>query len=204
MYASSSSVYGDNMRFPQVETMRPSPLSPYAVSKLSGEMYAVVFAKTFGLETVSLRYFNVFGPRQHPDSQYAAVIPKFMQSVLAEEPLEVHWDGRQSRDFTYIENVVQANLLAAQAPRASGEMFNIACGKSMSLLDIIRQLEKIVGHPLERKHSPQRSGDVRRTWANIGKAHRLLKYKPMVSVPDGLKKTWHWFKLTQSKIGASV
>src|SRR5258706_6038390 len=148
VYASSSSAYGDQQTFPQVETMRCAPLSPYAVSKLTGELYSIVFSRTFGLETVSLRYFNVFGPRQHPESQYAAVIPKFMQSARQGTPLEVHSDGKQSRDFTFIENVVQANLLAAVKSKASGEFFNIANGKNYSLLDIIRVLERLVGHSL--------------------------------------------------------
>jgi UDP-glucose 4-epimerase len=195
VYASSSSVYGDNKVYPQIETLRTSPVSPYAVSKLTGEMYSVVFAKTFGLETVSLRYFNVFGPRQHPESQYAAVIPKFMESALRGTPLEVHWDGRQSRDFTYIDNVVQANLLAATVPGVSGEFFNIACGETFSLLQIARELEKLVGHSLPRKHFPQRAADVRKTWADIKKAKRMLRYLPRVSVQEGLRRTWEWFKV---------
>jgi len=193
VYASSSSVYGDQKTFPQVEDMRTSPLSPYAVSKLGGEHYSIVFSRTFGLETVSLRYFNVFGPRQHPESQYAAVIPKFMECARSGRPLEVHSDGKQSRDFTYIENVVQANLLAASNPKAAGESFNIANGKNYSLLDIIGVLEKLAGHKLQRQHSPARAGDVRKTWANIRKAKRLLDYKPLVGLEEGLKRTWDWF-----------
>jgi len=193
IYASSSSSYGDQKTFPHVETMRPSPLSPYAVAKLSAELYCVMFSRTLGLETVSLRYFNVFGPRQHPDSQYAAVIPKFMLAAKTGVPLEVHSDGKQSRDFTYIANVVHANLLAAEKPKAAGEFFNIACGKNYSLLDLVSTLERFVGHKLERRHSPARSGDVRKTWANIGKARRLLGYKPLVGWEEGLKRTWEWF-----------
>ncbi len=193
IYASSSSVYGDQKTFPQVETMRCAPLSPYAVSKLAGELYCMVYARTFGLETVALRYFNVFGPRQQPESQYAAVIPKFMLSVKRGEPLEVHSDGKQSRDFTYIENVVQANLLAAEKPKAAGEFFNIANGKNNSLLDIIAVLEKLSGKKLQRRHDPARAGDVRKTWANIAKAKRLLGYKPVVGFEEGLKRTWEWF-----------
>jgi UDP-glucose 4-epimerase len=193
VYASSSSVYGDNLEFPQVETMRTAPLSPYAVSKLTAENYCVTFSKTFGLETVSLRYFNVFGPRQQPESQYAAVIPKFMESAVQRKPLEVHWDGRQSRDFTYIENVVQANLLAATVRGAAGEYFNIASGKTISLLQVVKELEKLAGHPLERKHSPQRAGDIRKTWADIRKAKKLLRYHPRVDFIEGLRRTWEWF-----------
>ncbi len=194
VYASSSSVYGDQKTFPQVESMRCAPLSPYAVSKLAGELYCMVYARTFGLETVALRYFNVFGPRQQPESQYAAVIPKFMLSAKRGEPLEVHSDGKQSRDFTYIENVVQANLLAAEKSKAAGEFFNIANGKNNSLLDIITVLEKLSAKKLLRRHGPARAGDVRKTWANINKAKRLLGYKPVVGFEEGLKRTWEWFK----------
>lgn len=199
VYASSSSVYGDNKKYPQEEGMRAAPLSPYAVSKYAGENYCGVFSKTFGLETVALRYFNVFGPRQHPESQYAAVVPKFMASILNETPLEVHWDGRQSRDFTYIENVIQANLLASTAPGVAGEFFNIACGQTHSLLQIIRELEGLVGHPLQRTHFPQRAGDVRKTFADIKKAKRLLRFVPRVSLKEGLRRTWEWFVATHSK-----
>src|SRR3989338_8561175 len=194
VYASSSSAYGDAKRFPQKETDLPVPISPYAVSKLAGENYCVVFAKTFGLETVSLRYFNVFGPRQHPESQYAAVIPKFMQSALRGQPLEVHWDGKQSRDFTYIDNVVQANLLAASASGVSAEAFNIASGKSISLLHVIAALEKSAGRRLERRHTPPRSGDVRKTWADIRKAKKRLRYQPRIDFAEGLRRTWAWFQ----------
>jgi len=198
VYASSSSVFGDQKTFPQVETMRTAPLSPYAVSKLAGELYSIVFSRTFGLETVSLRYFNVFGPRQHPESQYAAVIPKFMQCAWLRRPLEVHSDGKQSRDFTYIENVVRANLLAAEKAKVAGEMFNIANGRNYSLLDIIAVLEKLAGRQLERQHGPPRAGDVRKTWADIRKAKRLLGYKPPVGLEEGLKRTWQWFERTQA------
>ena len=198
VYASSSSVYGDNLKYPQTETMRAAPISPYAVSKLAGENYAVTFAKTFGVETVSLRYFNVFGPRQHPESQYAAVIPKFMESATQGKPLEVHWDGKQSRDFTYIENVVHANLLAASAHGVSGDFFNVASGANVSLLKVISELEKLVGRPLKRHHTPQRSGDVRKTWADIRHAQKKLHYKPLVKFAEGLQRTWEWFRETHS------
>lgn len=201
VYASSSSVYGDNRVYPQHEGLRVSPLSPYAVSKYAAEAYMAVFAKTFGLETVSLRYFNVFGPRQHPESQYAAVIPKFMESIYRDEPLQVHWDGKQSRDFTYIENVVEANVRAAMASGVSGQVFNIACGDSHSLLAIIREFERITGKSLCRRHLPMRAGDVRKTWADITQAKRLLRYKPAVTLREGLARTWEWFVSTQAQKG---
>lgn len=190
VYASSSSIYGDEKIYPQVETFHQSPLSPYAVTKLTAECYGVVYAKTFGLETVALRYFNVFGPRQPPNSQYAAVIPKFIEAAKARRPVDVHSDGKQSRDFTYIDNVVDANLLAATKPGVGGEVFNIACGHTYSLLDILRELERLSGHKIERRHHPRRAGDVRKTWADIGKARRLLGYRPRVSFAEGMRRTW--------------
>jgi nucleoside-diphosphate-sugar epimerase len=193
VYASSSSIYGDNRHYPQAETLRPSPLSPYAVSKLAAEHYSLIFTKTFGLETVSLRYFNVFGPRQDPKSQYAAVIPSFMQAARNGQALEVHGDGRQSRDFTYIDNVVEANLLAAATSGIAGECFNIAGGKSISLLELIGELERLTGRPLERRHTAPRAGDVRKTWADIRKAKKSLRYKPQVDFREGLRRTWDWF-----------
>jgi UDP-glucose 4-epimerase len=193
VYASSSSVYGDAKKFPQKEDYRPQPISPYAASKLTGEYYAILFSKTYGLETVSLRYFNVFGPRQDPESQYSAVIPKFMEQAYLGQPLEVHWDGKQSRDFTHIDNVILANLLAAKTKKGIGEAFNIANGKTYSLLDVIKVIESLVGHKLELKHTPMRKGDVRKTWADISKARRLLAYKPSMNFENGLKDTWNYF-----------
>lgn len=197
VYASSSSVYGDSKLLPQKETQKPSPISPYAASKLSAENYCQVFSKTFGLETISLRYFNVFGPRQNPESKYAAVIPKFIESALKGTPLEIHGDGRQSRDFSYIDNVVSANLLAACAPlkiAKDGEVFNIACGESHSVLEIIQLLEKILGKKLPHHHTPPRAGDVRKTWADITKAKKYLKYKVLVNFEEGILRTFEWFK----------
>ncbi len=193
VYASSSSVFGDAQRFPQKEAYKPQPISPYAVSKLAGEHYAIVFSKTFGLETVSLRYFNVFGPRQDPESMYSAVIPKFMEQAFLGLPLEVHWDGKQSRDFTHIANVVSANLLAAKTKKGVGEAFNIANGKAYSLLDVARVIEKLIGRKLERNHHPMRKGDVRKTFADISAARKNLGYKPLVGFEDGLKDTWNYF-----------
>jgi len=195
VYASSSSVYGGCKVFPQREDMRPQPLSPYAVSKLAAEHYVVVWAKSFGLEAVALRYFNVFGPRQDPESLYSAVIPKFMEQARLGVPLDVHWDGRQSRDFTYVANVVSANLLAARAPASvvSGEVFNLANNETHSLLDVIRVLEKIVGRRLACRHHPKRAGDVRKTWADNRKIRRVMGYKPQVGFEEGLRRTWEWF-----------
>lgn len=193
VYASSSSVYGDAKTFPQKESQAPCPVSPYAAGKLAGEHLAVLFAKTYGLETVSLRYFNVFGPRQDPESLYSAVIPKFFEQAKAGRPLEVHWDGKQSRDFTYVENVVQANLLAARTRKGVGGVFNIANGRSYSLLDLVRVIEGILGRKLERDHRPMRAGDVRKTWADISRAKRLLGYKPKIGFEEGLRRTWAYF-----------
>ncbi len=194
VYASSSSVYGGCKVFPQKEDMRPQPLSPYAVSKLAAEQYTIVWAKSFGLQTVSLRYFNVFGPRQDPESLYSAVIPKFMESAMSSVPLDVHWDGKQSRDFTHVANVVSANILAAKAPaKVSGEVFNVANNETHSLLDMITVIEKIVGRKLQRRHHPMRAGDVRKTWADNRKIRRTLGYKPLVGFEQGLRETWDWF-----------
>ena len=193
VYASSSSVYGDALRFPQKEEYRPQPVSPYAASKLACEHYAMLFSKTFGLETVSLRYFNVFGPRQDPESLYSAVIPKFMEQAFLNIPLEVHWDGKQTRDFTHIRNVVSANLLAAKTKKGVGETFNIANGKAYSLLDLIKVVERLAWRKLERNHHPMRKGDVRKTFADISRAKRQLGYKPLMNFEDGLKDTWDYF-----------
>lgn len=192
MFASSSSVYGGGKRFPQREDFLPGPVSPYAATKLAGESYCSLFSKSFGLEAVSLRYFNVFGPRQDPKSQYAVVIPKFILAALGGETLEVHWDGRQSRDFSYIDNVVSANWLASRAKKAAGEVFNVANGATYSLLDFIAILERLTGKRLKRKHFPMRAGDVRKTFADISKARRLMAYKPLVSFEKGVEKTFEW------------
>jgi UDP-glucose 4-epimerase len=194
VYASSSSVYGDDETLPKTEDLRPSPVSPYAVSKLAGEHYCSVFAKTFGLETVSLRYFNVFGPKQNPASRYAAVVPLFMRSALAGKPFEIHGDGEQSRDFTYIDNVVMANLAAFSAPQTAGEVFNVACGERHSVAEIAHIVERFVGVELPRQHLPKRRGDVRHTLASIDKAARLMGYQPKVGFEEGLRRTFEWVK----------
>jgi nucleoside-diphosphate-sugar epimerase len=194
VYASSSSAYGDAKRFPQVEIDLPAPISPYGVSKLAAENYCVTFAKTFGLETVSLRYFNVFGPRQNPESKYSAVIPMFIFKMLNGVAPIVDWDGRQSRDFTYVANVVQANLNACAAKGVSGEVFNVACGQTTSIIDIVRSVNRILGTDIRPEFGPKRPGDVRKTRASINKMKRMLKIKRLVQFEEGLARTVKWFK----------
>jgi UDP-glucose 4-epimerase len=194
VYASSSAVYGDRPELPKHEDQSPAPLSPYAVSKLTGEQYGRVWHRLYGVETVGLRYFNVFGPRQDPASEYAAVIPRFIMWALRSETLEVHGDGRQSRDFTYIDNVVDANVSAALSPDVGGEVFNVGCGERISLLDIIARLEKILGRRLDRRHTPSRTGDVPHTLADVSKAKRLLGYIPLVGFDEGLARTVKHFQ----------
>ncbi len=194
VYASSSSVYGDAPELPKREDQTPSPISPYAVSKYADELYANMWTKLYGVETVGLRYFNVYGPRQDPRSEYAAVIPRFIVWGLKGMPLEVHGDGEQSRDFTYIDNVVDANLAAATAPKAPGEAFNVGCGSRISLNDIIAMLEKTLGRSLKRKHTPSRAGDVRHTLADTSKAKRLLGLEPRVDFEEGFRRTVDYFR----------
>jgi UDP-glucose 4-epimerase len=194
VYASSSSVYGDRPDLPKREDQPPAPVSPYAVSKAAGEQYAAIWTRLYNVETVGLRYFNVFGPRQDPKSQYAAVIARFIQWGLRGQPLEVHGDGTQSRDFTYIDNVVEANLLAGKAPAAAGEVFNVGCGDRVSLLDIVARLEGLLGRKLERRHTPARAGDVPHTLADVSKAKRLMGYSPLVDFDEGFRRTVEYFK----------
>jgi nucleoside-diphosphate-sugar epimerase len=196
VYASSSSVYGENPTLPKVEDQIPAPVSPYAVSKLAAEHYCRVFSTLYGVETVSLRYFNVFGPKQSPESKYAAVIPLFMRAALQNEPLEIHGDGEQSRDFTYIDNVVQANRLSLTTPGVSGAVFNVACNERHSLLDIVSGLELLLGRTLSRNHVAPRRGDVRHTQASIARIQTQLDYRPSVSFAEGLRRTWDWFQAT--------
>lgn len=193
VFASSSSVYGNQGVFPQSETLSPCPISPYAVSKVAGEYYCSVFYGVYGLETVSLRYFNVFGPRQDPKSQYANVIPLFINAALRGKAVEIHGDGLQSRDFTYISDTVRATLLAAKAPRAAGHSFNVGHGRMYSILDLVHEMEAIAGKPLQYSHTKPREGDPRHTQADITKARDLLGYTAEVDFREGLQKTWDWF-----------
>ncbi|HMH50546.1 MAG TPA: SDR family oxidoreductase [Candidatus Acidoferrum sp.] len=197
VYASSSSVYGDRPDLPKREDQPPAPISPYAASKLAGEHYGYVWHRLYGVETVGLRYFNVFGPRQDPESEYAAVIPRFILWGLRGEPLEVHADGRQSRDFTYIDDVVDANIRAGLAPDVGGEVFNVGCGERTSLLEIIERLEKILGRTLERRHTPVRVGDIAHTLADVSKGRRLLGHTPLVGFNEGLARTVDYFRSLQ-------
>jgi UDP-glucose 4-epimerase len=196
IYACSSSVYGNTPTLPKQEDMPLNPISPYAVSKCAGELYCQSFYWVFGLETVSLRYFNVFGPRQHPTSPYAAVIPKFIRQMLEGEQPTIYGNGRQSRDFTFIENVVSANLLACAAPaeKVCGRVFNIAAGRSLSLLQIYSALQELTGFPRPPLYAPERSGDVRDSLADITRAHEAMGYSPLLGFHDGLAKTVEWYK----------
>ncbi len=193
VYAASSSAYGNSPRLPKRESDPTNPLSPYAVAKLAGEQYCAAFTNVYGLETVRLRYFNVFGPRQPPDSPYAAVIPRFVRAMLAGRSPRLHGDGRQSRDFTYIDNVVRANLLAAEAPAASGHVYNVACGGRISLLDLVGQLNALLGTDLAPVHEATRAGDVAHSEADIARARADLGYEPHVDFATGLRRCVAWY-----------
>jgi UDP-glucose 4-epimerase len=194
VYAASSSAYGDAPRLPKRESMPPRPLSPYAVAKLAGEYYCAAFTHTYGLETVSLRYFNVFGPRQDPESQYAAVVPRFITAMLRGQAPTIHGDGTQSRDFTYVDNAISANLLALEAPKAPGESMNVACGDRYSLLGLVAELNAVLGTDIRPIHGPRRAGDVWHSQASIAKAERLLGYRPEISFGEGLARTVAWYR----------
>lgn len=192
--ASSSSVYGNTPTLPKVETMTPQPISPYAVTKLAGEMYCRVFAQVYGLSTICLRYFNVFGPRQDPTTQYAGALAKFVSCALRGEPYPVYGDGEQSRDFTYIENVVRANLLAGERTTDGGAVVNIAYGTRTTLNQIIAMLNDFTGRSLPIHFGPGRVGDVRDSHADISRARELIGYQPTVDVREGLRRTVEWYK----------
>jgi nucleoside-diphosphate-sugar epimerase len=196
VYAGSSSAYGDTPTLPKRESMPSNPISPYAVSKYAGELYAQSFHKVLGLETVSLRYFNVFGPRQHPTSQYAAVIPIFIRKMLAGEQPTIFGDGTQSRDFTYIDNVVSANLLACQSPASavSGRVFNIAAGRNFSLNEVYAMLQELTGFSKPALFAPPRGGDVHDSLADTTPAQQAMGYKTLVEFKEGLRRTVEWYK----------
>ncbi|HEY5449478.1 MAG TPA: SDR family oxidoreductase [Polyangia bacterium] len=195
VYAASSSAYGDTPTLPKIETMRPSPLSPYAVGKLAGEHYCQVFAGAYGLETVCLRYFNVFGARQDPKSEYAAVIPRFVTAGLAGQGVTIFGDGKQSRDFCYIDNTVEANLAAAAAPAASasGQVFNVACGAATTLNDVVRLIGEALGRTIAVTHAERRVGDVMHSLADISAARAGLGYTAAVDFREGLRRTIAWY-----------
>ena len=194
VYASSSSVYGDNEAPKQSEDLPPNPISPYAVSKLAGELYSRVWTRIKGLSTVSLRYFNVYGPGQHPESKYAAVFPAFIAAVRANVPPVVHWDGGQERDFTYVQDVARANLLAAAAgSEVDGEVFNIGGGSTKTVLEVLETVQEVLGTQLEPAFEEKRKGDVRRTAADIRKAALLLGWQPEAAWQDSVRATVEWF-----------
>ena len=205
VYASSSSVYGDTPVLQKVETMCPKPKSPYAVSKLTGEYYMGAFNKCYDIDTCSLRYFNVFGPRQNPKSQYAAVIPKFILAMLQGDEIQVYGDGTQSRDFSFIDNVVDANLKALECSKdLNGEVMNIACNKSYTLLDLVVELERVAEMNIRMKNCDERMGDVKHSLADITKARNLIGYKPKVNFKNGLAKTFEFYKGWLDAKGADV
>ncbi|MBX3011954.1 MAG: SDR family oxidoreductase [Caldilineaceae bacterium] len=194
VYASSSSVYGDSPTMPKQEEMTPRPKSPYAVAKLAGEHYCRIFWELYGLETVCLRYFNVFGPYQDPTSHYSAVIPLFIRAMAAGKAPTIYGDGTQSRDFTYVRNNVHANLLAATQPDVGGQIFNIACGQRYSLLDLMTTLNQILGTSVEPNFDRSRSGDVKHSLADIQKAQAQLHYQVQVDFYEGLRRTVAWYQ----------
>ncbi|MHC4070722.1 MAG: SDR family oxidoreductase [Planctomycetota bacterium] len=194
VYAASSSAYGDAPTSPKVETMPASPLSPYAAAKLAGEYYCSVFYKVFGLETVSLRYFNVFGPYQDPASQYAAAIPAFVTAILNDQPPTIYGDGEQSRDFTYIDNVVDANLLAARTEHTEGQVINIACGQAVTINEIIDMINDLLGKKIKPIYTAARPGDVKHSLADITAAKKLIGFKPAVPFREGLQLAIDWYR----------
>jgi UDP-glucose 4-epimerase len=187
--ASSSSVYGNTGTLPRIETQAPDPISPYAVAKLAAERFCTSFTRVYGMEIVSLRYFNVFGPRQDPSSQYAAVVPRFIRAIADDEPVTIYGDGDQSRDFTFVDNVVGANLLAADAPGVGGDILNVATGDSVTVNALADAIGAMLGKPVEKAYEPAREADVRASWADVGEAKRLLGYEMRVDFAEGLRRT---------------
>jgi UDP-glucose 4-epimerase len=202
VFAASSSAYGETPTLPKTETMQPQPISPYGVTKYVGELYGQTFGRCYGLENVALRYFNIFGPRQDPSSPYSGVLAKFCTAFLEDTQPVVFGDGEQTRDFTYVENAVQANLLACEAPNVSGKVFNIGVGGRVSLNEVLRELGKITGKTLEAKYDPPRDGDIRDSQADISQAREFLGYEPQVSFEEGLARTFEWYRATQTRATA--
>lgn len=203
VFAASSSAYGETPTLPKTETIQPQPISPYGVSKYVGELYAQTFGRCYGLENVSIRYFNIFGPRQDPDSPYSGVLSRFATAFLEEEQPVVYGDGEQTRDFTYVDNAVQANLLACEAPGASGGVFNIGTGGRISLNQTLEHFRRISGKKLEAKYEPPREGDIRDSQADIALAREVLGYEPTVGFEEGLEKTFEWYRLNHTKNAAT-
>jgi nucleoside-diphosphate-sugar epimerase len=199
VFAASSSAYGETPTLPKVESMQPQPISPYGVSKYVGELYAHAFGRCYGLENVSVRYFNIFGPRQDPDSPYSGVLSRFATAFLDEEQPVVYGDGEQTRDFTYVDNAVQANLLACEAPGASGGVFNIGTGGRVSLNQTLEHLRRITGKKLVARYDAPREGDIRDSHADISKAREVLGYEPTVQFEEGLERTLEWYRVNHAK-----
>jgi nucleoside-diphosphate-sugar epimerase len=204
VFAGSSSVYGDTPTLPKREDMRPNPLSPYALQKLIGEQYGQLFTKLYGLETVTTRYFNVFGPRQDPGSPYSGVISLFIDAMTSGKTPKIHGDGKQTRDFTYVADVVNGVLRCCQAPNVAGEVLNVAAGGRVSLLDLVRSLQVITGAKTEPEFGPTREGDVRDSQADIFKARQMLGFEPSVAFEDGLRRTVEWFRASPASARAKA
>lgn len=202
VFAASSSAYGETPQLPKSEDMLPAPISPYGVSKYVGELYLQTFGRVYGLENVSLRYFNVFGPRQDPASQYSGVLSKFCTAFLEKGEPVVFGDGEQSRDFTYIENVVQANLSACEAPNVSGKVFNVGTGSRVTLNQVLELLRGISGNNLQAKYDPPRDGDILHSQADISRAQQYLEYLPTVNFEEGLRRTYEWYKESAARANA--
>lgn len=199
VYAASSSAYGETPTLPKTETMQPQPISPYGVSKYVGELYAKTFGRCYGLETVCLRYFNIFGPRQDPDSPYSGVLSRFAAAFLDETRPTVYGDGEQTRDFTYVENAVQANLLACEAPAISGEVFNIGTGQSVTLNQTLELFRRISGKHCTAQYDAPREGDIRDSLADISHSRNLLGYEPVVLFEEGLQRTYSWYRANHNQ-----
>jgi len=199
VFAASSSAYGDTPTLPKSEDMQPVPISPYGVTKYVGELYAQTFGRCYGLENVCLRYFNIFGPRQDPDSPYSGVLSRFSTAFLESTPPVVFGDGEQTRDFTYVDNAVQANILACEAPSASGRTFNVGTGSAVSLNQVLQMLQKASGKALETKYEPAREGDIRDSLADIRLAKEFLGYEPAVLFEEGLERTYAWYQAHHAK-----